>query len=84
MVFCNSRLSDEENYYQSRGGALPVRWTSVEALETRKFSQLSDVWSFGILMYEVWTKAALPYTVQHAVRMNVDVDVCCQYQPVVV
>jgi len=48
-------------YYRSNGGQLPVRWTAPEALEERRFGQSSDVWSFSVLCYEIWTKAALPY-----------------------
>ena len=47
--------------YKSRGGQLPVRWTAIEALENRKFNEKTDVWSFGILVHEIWTKAELPY-----------------------
>jgi hypothetical protein len=32
-----------------------------QALEERKFSVKSDCWSFGILLYELWTRAAMPY-----------------------
>jgi serine/threonine protein kinase len=48
-------------YYNSRSGAVPVRWSAPEALEEQKFSEKSDVWSFGVLLYELWTKAELPY-----------------------
>ena len=40
---------------------MPVRWTAPEALGEQKFSQQSDCWSFGVLLYEIWTKAAIPY-----------------------
>ena len=53
--------AENKDYYASKGGALPIRWTAPEALEHRKFSEKSDVWSFGILLYEIWTKAMLPY-----------------------
>ena len=56
-----SREIVDSNYYQSKGGQLPVRWTATEALEEHKFSSQSDVWSFGIMMYEIWTKAETPY-----------------------
>jgi hypothetical protein len=32
-----------------------------QALETRKFSAATDVWAYGVLLYEIWTKAATPY-----------------------
>jgi hypothetical protein len=38
-----------------------VRWTAPEALEDRKFSEKTDAWSFGVTLYEIWTKAAPPY-----------------------
>ena len=41
-------------YYRTNGaGALPVRWTALEALEESIFTTASDVWSFGILAVEV-------------------------------
>ena len=50
------------DYYRSvKGGAVPVRWTAPEALEERKYTEKSDVWSYGILCVEVFTAAAKPY-----------------------
>jgi hypothetical protein len=40
----------ELEYYRSRNGMAPVRWTSPEALQTSRFSTASDVWSFGIVL----------------------------------
>ena len=40
---------------------LPIRWTSPEALLYRDWSQKSDVWSFGVLMYECYTAGATPF-----------------------
>lgn len=54
-------LEESSDYYRSRGGQLPVRWTAPEALESRKFSAATDCWAFGVLMYEVWTEGAQPY-----------------------
>jgi serine/threonine protein kinase len=48
-------------YYRSQGNKIPVRWTAPEALATRKFTAVTDVWSFGVLMHEIWTQAATPY-----------------------
>ena len=39
--------------YTTRGGKIPVRWTAPEAIAFRKFTSSSDVWSFGIVMWEV-------------------------------
>ena len=60
--FGMSREAEESDYYQSRGGALPIRWCAPEVLENRKFSPRSDVYAAGILLYEIWTKGATPYS----------------------
>ena len=53
-------LLDTE-YYVSRGGKIPVKWTAPEALSYRKYSTASDVWSFGVVMYEIWAVGMKPY-----------------------
>ena len=50
------------DYYRVRGQAvLPVRWMSPEAVVYGKFSTDSDVWSFGVVMWEVFSFAMQPY-----------------------
>ena len=43
-----------KEYYRSRRGVFPVRWTAIEAMDTLIFNAATDVWSFGITMNEVW------------------------------
>lgn len=50
-----------EEYYQSHGGAFAVRWTAPEAIETMKFTIASDVWSYGVVLLELFTDGARPY-----------------------
>ena len=55
---------DDENaqeYYTSRNGAFPVRWTAPEAFETMKFSSTTDIWSYAIVLLEVVTGGRRPY-----------------------
>ncbi|VDN07934.1 unnamed protein product [Thelazia callipaeda] len=47
--------------YKSKGGRLPVKWMSPEAIRYYEFTTQSDVWSFGILMFEIVTLGGTPY-----------------------
>ncbi|XP_065833056.1 ephrin type-A receptor 4-A-like isoform X2 [Oscarella lobularis] len=51
----------DDTYYVTSGGKIPIRWTSPEALNFRKYSTASDVWSFGIVLYEIWSLGERPY-----------------------
>ncbi|XP_036400793.1 ephrin type-A receptor 6-like [Megalops cyprinoides] len=52
---------DPEAAYTTTGGKIPIRWTSPEAIAYRKFSSASDVWSYGIVMWEVMSYGERPY-----------------------
>ena len=56
-----SRIHEDSEYYISRNATISIRWSSPEALEERRFSEQSDVWSFGVLLYEIWSHGAIPY-----------------------
>ncbi|CAI4224580.1 unnamed protein product [Auanema sp. JU1783] len=63
--FGMARSLYSSEYYKVGGGnfVLPVRWMSPEALFMGKFSTASDVWSFGITMWEIFNKCQLrPYS----------------------
>ncbi|XP_071945652.1 ephrin type-B receptor 1-B-like isoform X2 [Antedon mediterranea] len=52
----------EEGIYESRGGGkIPVRWTAPEAITFKKFTSSSDVWSYGIVTWEVMSYGERPY-----------------------
>ncbi|XP_036813807.1 tyrosine-protein kinase FRK isoform X2 [Oncorhynchus mykiss] len=49
-------------YYIPVGKAIfPLRWTAPEAIANEKFTIKCDVWSFGILLYEIMTFGEMPY-----------------------
>uniref|UniRef100_A0A3Q2GNR2 receptor protein-tyrosine kinase n=1 Tax=Cyprinodon variegatus TaxID=28743 RepID=A0A3Q2GNR2_CYPVA len=46
---------------QLQGGKIPIRWTAPEAIAYRKFTSASDVWSYGVVMWEVMSYGERPY-----------------------
>uniref|UniRef100_A0A665TG58 receptor protein-tyrosine kinase n=1 Tax=Echeneis naucrates TaxID=173247 RepID=A0A665TG58_ECHNA len=53
--------TSDPSYTSSLGGKIPVRWTAPEAIAYRKFTSASDVWSYGIVMWEVMSFGERPY-----------------------
>ncbi|XP_033097790.1 ephrin type-B receptor 1-B-like [Anneissia japonica] len=56
-----SRIKEEGMYESSGGGKIPVRWTAPEAITYKKFTSSSDVWSYGIVTWEVMSYGERPY-----------------------
>ncbi|KAH7712902.1 Protein F09A5.2 [Aphelenchoides avenae] len=55
------RYADEQLYRARHARKLPVKWMAPESLRSMEFSTKSDVWSFGILMWEVFTCGDVPF-----------------------
>ncbi|KJE98231.1 tyrosine-protein kinase CSK [Capsaspora owczarzaki ATCC 30864] len=56
-------LTDEQDYYRMQTrGKLPVKWMAPETMTFRKFSSMSDVWSFGVTAWECSSYGATPYS----------------------
>ena len=49
------------DYFQNGGRSLPIRWMSPECIQYGTCSSHSDVWSMGVLMWEVYSNGAMPY-----------------------
>nr|XP_048303834.1 tyrosine-protein kinase SYK isoform X2 [Myodes glareolus] len=55
-------LRADENYYKAQThGKWPVKWYAPECINYYKFSSKSDVWSFGVLMWEAFSYGQKPY-----------------------
>ncbi|CAH2006302.1 unnamed protein product, partial [Acanthoscelides obtectus] len=54
---------EEEEYIVSDGmKQIPIKWTAPEALNFGKYTSLCDVWSYGILCWEIFSRGDTPYT----------------------
>ncbi|KAJ1180115.1 hypothetical protein NDU88_005339 [Pleurodeles waltl] len=55
---------EEDGVYSSTGGMkqIPVKWTAPEALNYGRYTSESDIWSFGILLWETFSLGAVPYS----------------------
>nr|XP_043069197.1 platelet-derived growth factor receptor alpha-like [Drosophila bipectinata] len=50
-----------QNYYKKENGKMPIKWLALESLTDHVFSTYSDVWSFGIVLWEMFSLAKVPY-----------------------
>ena len=64
----NVKISDfgmsreEEEYIVSDGmKQIPIKWTAPEALNFGKYTSLCDVWSYGVLAWEIFARGGVPY-----------------------
>uniref|UniRef100_H2ZIU1 Tyrosine-protein kinase n=1 Tax=Ciona savignyi TaxID=51511 RepID=H2ZIU1_CIOSA len=51
----------DDEYTSSLGSKFPIKWAAPEVLNYTKFSSKSDVWAFGILVWELFTGGKMPY-----------------------
>ena len=55
-------LREDSDYYKMRtGGMLPLRWSAPETVVSPRYSSASDVWSFFVMMWEVWSDGKRPF-----------------------
>uniref|UniRef100_A0A674P4E6 Tyrosine-protein kinase n=1 Tax=Takifugu rubripes TaxID=31033 RepID=A0A674P4E6_TAKRU len=59
--FGMTRFVLDDKYTSSQCSKFPVKWSAPEVIKYCKFSSKSDIWSFGVLMWEVYSEGRLPY-----------------------
>ncbi|XP_014212347.1 vascular endothelial growth factor receptor 3-like, partial [Copidosoma floridanum] len=55
-------LYKDQNYKKQHEGKFPVKWMPIESIRDGVFSTMSDVWSFGVVLWEFFTLAEIPYS----------------------
>ncbi len=62
LILSSFLLDVETQYYRQTSDArIPIKWTAPEAILEAKYTMASDVWSFGVLAWEVTSFAMMPY-----------------------
>jgi len=56
-----SRSLTEQCYYKATKGKLPIKWMAPESINFRRFTTASDVWMFGVCMWEIMMYGVKPF-----------------------
>uniref|UniRef100_A0A3P8V459 Focal adhesion kinase 1 n=1 Tax=Cynoglossus semilaevis TaxID=244447 RepID=A0A3P8V459_CYNSE len=56
-----SRYMEDSSYYKASKGKLPIKWMAPESINFRRFTTASDVWMFGVCMWEILMYGVKPF-----------------------
>ncbi|KAL4716516.1 hypothetical protein ACJJTC_015944 [Scirpophaga incertulas] len=57
-----SKMVDDKSYYKASRGKLPIKWMAPESINFRRFTSSSDVWMFGVCMWEILMLGVKPFS----------------------
>ncbi|XP_068625168.1 focal adhesion kinase 1 [Battus philenor] len=57
-----SKRVDDKSYYKASRGKLPIKWMAPESINFRRFTSASDVWMFGVCMWEILMLGVKPFS----------------------
>ncbi|KAJ8710098.1 hypothetical protein PYW07_009464 [Mythimna separata] len=57
-----SKMVEDKSYYKASRGKLPIKWMAPESINFRRFTSASDVWMFGVCMWEILMLGVKPFS----------------------
>uniref|UniRef100_A0A669CPV4 Tyrosine-protein kinase n=1 Tax=Oreochromis niloticus TaxID=8128 RepID=A0A669CPV4_ORENI len=71
--FGMTRYVLDNQYTSSNGAKFPVKWSPPEVLHYSKYSSKSDIWSFGVVMWEIFSEGRTPFENRSNVEVVTDI-----------
>lgn len=60
----------EEEYRQEEGGRMAIKWLALECIQHRRFTHKSDVWAYGVTVWEVSKRERIYHLAHFKLRVN--------------
>ena len=70
-------MIEEDCYYKASKGKLPIKWMAPESINFRRFTTASDVWMFGVCVWEILMLGIKPFQVIKMKNNIIVID--CEY-----
>ncbi len=58
-----SKVMQHSEYYSASTKNIPIKWSALEVIDYGKYTLASDVWSFGVVLWELFSYGKLPYDI---------------------